>query len=117
VHGIGVFAITDIPEGCTDMFSKGIGEYMKVSRKEIDALPDHSKTLVEEYCLFDEEHYWVPNIGFKVIDLVSFLNHSDTPNIVSVNDGEQFRTIRPIKAGEELFVDYGTLVDESLADE
>jgi SET domain-containing protein len=48
------------------------------------------------------------------MDLVLYLNHSDTPNIISINEGEQFETIRDIKMGEELLVDYGTLVDPEL---
>jgi SET domain-containing protein len=45
------------------------------------------------------------------VDLVIYLNHSDTPNVISVNDGEYFEAIRDIAAGEELLVDYGTIVD------
>jgi SET domain-containing protein len=45
------------------------------------------------------------------MDLVNFLNHSDTPNIISINNGEFFETIRDIKQGEELLIDYGEIVD------
>ena len=112
VHGIGVFAIRNIPEGCTNMFSKGVGEYIKVSKDEVKTLPAHSKELVETYCLYDDNYYWIPDYGFKVMDLVNFLNHSDKPNIVSINDGENFQAIREIKAGEELFIDYGKIVED-----
>ena len=46
------------------------------------------------------------------MDLVNFLNHSDTPNIISLNDGEDFETISDIAAGEELLINYGSIVDE-----
>ena len=110
-HGIGVFAVKDIPKGCREMFSKAMGEWATIPRKEIDELPAHAKDIVENYCLYDEENYFVPAQGFKVMDLSLFLNHSDTPNIISVNDGEYFETIKEIKKGEELFVDYGEIVD------
>jgi SET domain-containing protein len=74
-------------------------------------LPGHSRYLVETYCLFDEEYYWVPEYGFKVMDVSLYLNHSDTPNIVSVNEGEYFEAIRDIETGEELLIDYGTIVE------
>jgi SET domain-containing protein len=45
------------------------------------------------------------------VDLVIYLNHSNTPNVISINEGEFFEAIRDISAGEELLVDYGTLVD------
>ena len=93
------------------MFSKNIGEWIKIERSEIDALPAHSKELVETYCLFDEDFYYVPDYGFKVMDIVIFLNHSEEPNIISINDGEDFETLRDIKAGEELFIDYGEIVE------
>jgi len=112
VDGIGVFAIRDIPKGCRDMFSKNIGEWIKVSKEEVEQLPDHSKTLVETYCLYDNDHYFIPNYGFKIMDLVNYLNHSETPNIRSVNDGEFFEALVDIPAGVELLINYGDIVDE-----
>ncbi len=111
LDGIGVFAIRNIPKGCRNMFSKNIGEWIKIPKTEIDLLPAHSKTLIETYCLYDEDHYFVPDYGFKVMDLVNFLNHSDTPNIRSVNDGEEFEALINIPCGEELLINYGDIVE------
>ena len=111
VHGIGVFAIADIPKGCREMFSRNVGEWIKLPVIDVEALPAHSRNLVETYCLFDADHYYVPDYGFKVMDLVNYLNHSSSPNIVSINDGEEFESLRDIKAGEELFVDYHYLAE------
>ena len=111
VHGIGVFAITDIPKGFRQIFSKEVGEWILVPIADVEQLPDHARNLIETYCLFDEADYFVPDYGFKVMDLVNYLNHSAQPNVVSVNDGEYFRALRDIKEGEELFVDYGSIVE------
>jgi SET domain-containing protein len=111
VHGIGVFAIRDILKGCRTIFSKGVGEWIKISIKEVEALPHHSKNLIETYCLYDEENYFVPDYGFKLMDLVLYLNHSAEANIVSVNEGEQFEALRDIKCGEELLVNYEKIVE------
>ena len=111
LHGIGVFAIRDIPKGTSNIFSKGVGDWIKVSKEEVDALPQHSKDLIENHCLFDEDHYFIPDYGFKLVDLVIYLNHSETPNVISLNDGEEFEAIRDIAIGEELLVDYGTIVE------
>ena len=32
-------------------------------------------------------------------------------NVISLNDGEQFEALVDIKVGEELLVDYGTIVE------
>jgi SET domain-containing protein len=61
--------------------------------------------------LFDEDFYFIPDYGFKLVDLVIYLNHSETPNVISLNDGEEFEAIRDIANGEELLVDYGTIVE------
>ena len=111
LHGIGVFAIRSIPKGTRDLFSQGVGEWIKLTNAEVEALPKHSRDLVENHCLFDEGHYFVPDYGFKLVDLVIYLNHSDTPNVISINDGEFFEATRDIAEGEELLVDYGTIVD------
>ena len=111
VHGIGVFAIQPIPKGCRDMFSKDSGEWIKLPIKEVETLPEHTRSLIETYCLFDEENYFVPESGFKTIDPVIYLNHSSRPNIISINDGEEFEALIDIATGEELLVNYGHLVE------
>lgn len=111
VHGIGVFAIRDIPCGTKNIFSSDGAEWHKISRKEVDDLPSHAKHLVENHCLYDDDHYFIPEYGFKMFDMAVFLNHSDAPNIRSVNDGAYFEAIRDIASGEELFIDYGTIVE------
>ncbi len=113
IEGIGVFALRDIPRGCRSIFSKATEteHWIPVSKAEVDALPAHAKALVHNYCLYDEENYFLPDYGFKKMDLVNFLNHSDTPNVISINDGEFFEAIRDIKQGEELLIDYGEIVD------
>lgn len=110
VEGIGVFALIRILKGTRGMFSKDKSEWLQISKNEINALPEHSRHLVENFCLFDEDHYFVPEYGFKMIDLVIYVNHSELPNIKSLNDGEDFEALRDIEAGEELFLDYGSIV-------
>jgi len=113
IEGIGVFAVTDIPKGCRDMFGKpgAADEWITVAKKEIETLPAHVQFLVGNYCLYDDDNYFIPAHGFKKMDVSLFLNHADTPNIISINDGDYFEAVRDIKAGEELLVDYGEIVD------
>ena len=111
VHGIGVFAIADIPKGCRTIFSKNTGNWIKLPIIDVEKLPEHSRSLIETYCLYDEENYFVPDYGFKLMDMVNYLNHSASPNIVSVNDGEYFEALTDIPAGTELMVNYGDIVD------
>ena len=111
LHGIGVFAITAIKKGERKIFSDYESEWIEVSKEEVSTLPKHARDLVENHCLFNETHYYVPEYGFKIFDLAVYLNHSDQPNLISVNDGEFFEAIRDIDAGEELLIDYGTIVD------
>lgn len=113
VAGIGVFAVTDIPKGCREMFSppEPDEKWITLTLQEVEALAAHARFMVENYCLYDEQmNYFVPEQGFKKMDLSLFINHSDEPNIISVNDGAYFETLREIKSGEELYLDYGEIV-------
>jgi SET domain-containing protein len=113
IAGTGVFALCDIPTGCRDMFSKPdpADEWITLPKDEINTLPPHAQFLIQNYCLYDEQNYFVPADGFKKIDLALFLNHSDTPNVRSIDGGNYFETLRDIQAGEELLIDYGEIVD------
>jgi SET domain-containing protein len=109
VAGIGVFALRVIPKGCRDMFSKPHrgDNWIKIPLTEVEQLPEHAKFLIWNYCLFDDENYFVPDYGFKKVDLCLFLNHSDNPNLQSINGGDYFEAVRDIMAGEELYIYYG----------
>jgi len=114
IEGIGVFALRNIPKGCREMFSKPdpAESWINLSKAEVEVLPPHSKWMVENYCLYDDEQYFVPAGGFKKMDLSYFLNHSDAPNIISINDGDYFETTKDIATGEELLIDYGSIVKD-----
>ncbi|NOT76208.1 MAG: SET domain-containing protein-lysine N-methyltransferase [Cyclobacteriaceae bacterium] len=114
IEGIGVFALKDIPKGCREVFSKHNTEdkWIEISKEEVERLPSHVQLLIGNYCLYDKDHYFVPDYGFKKIDLSLFLNHSDEPNVISVNEGEYFQVIRDISHGEELVINYGEIVED-----
>jgi SET domain-containing protein len=109
IHGIGVFAIRDIPKGCRTIFSKDHGKWIKVPIPEIEQLPAHARDLVETYCVFDDENYFIPDYGFKLMDIVNYLNHSSTPNIRSIHEGEEFEALVDIPAGAELLINYNEI--------
>jgi len=111
VHGIGVFAACDIPKGYKTLFSRNTGGWILLSFAEAEKLPPQAKEYIETYYLYDQENYFIPDYGCKIMDMANYLNHSNNPNIVSVNEGEYFETLRDIKQGEELFVDYGEIVE------
>lgn len=113
IEGVGVFAITTIPKGCREMFGKpdAAEDWITIPKKEIAALPEHAQFIVGNYCLYDDANYFLPAQGFKKMDVSLFLNHSDNPNIISINDGEYFEAIRNINPGEELLIDYGEIVE------
>ena len=113
VQGIGVFAIRNISKGQRNLFSNDQSEWIKISKAEIENLPSSSRFLVENHCLYDDKHFYVPEYGFKMIDPVIYINHSDTPNIRSINDGMDFEALREITEGEEIFIDYGEIVEDN----
>lgn len=111
LHGIGVFALRDIPRGCKTIFAKETGGWISISFEEAAQLPEHSRNFIETYYLYNDGHFFIPDHGCKLMDMASYLNHSSTPNLVSVNEGAYFETIRDIQKGEELLIDYGLIAE------
>ncbi len=108
IQGVGVFAIRDIPKG-THPFTIGKDDWIDISKKDLRNVPREVLDLIETYCTFQNGMYNIPAYGFKIWDMVDFLNHSKNPNVISVDNGEDFVTIRKIKKGGELLIDYNAI--------
>ena len=97
IHGIGVFAIRDIPKGTELAKNQWDTEtYYEVTDEEFMELLEPIRNIIldrtkqEEGAMIKFRH---PNCMAK---LQSFMNHSLTPN----SDGQ--KTLREIKKGEEI---------------
>jgi len=116
IHGIGVFAIRDIPKGRNPFKTLpkyGDFGYVRITDDEFDALPPKLSKLIRELFIPTDGKMYVPNYGTNVIHLNTYLNHSSAPNMRTRN-GYDFMSMRKILVGEELTVDYRTYGAEDL---
>jgi SET domain-containing protein len=109
-YGVGVIAIRSIPQG-TDPFKNcdPFGDVLEISESEFEAsdAPEEAKELARDFCALQNGTYFVPDYGIDAIDKSYFLNHSDTPNLTTHDDGESFVALRDIAKDEELTANYG----------
>jgi SET domain-containing protein len=111
VHGIGVFAIKAIPKGINPLKSKVKYKDVSFSHKELKNVPSGVKKQMKIFCYFDKNKFLVPSIGLNNFDLAVYLNHSKNPN-VQFKKNDKLVTLRAIKAGEELMMDYDVTFGE-----
>lgn len=103
---MGVFAIRDIPKNTNPFFWCRKVRWLKFKEKEIAQLPAEVGKMVKEFYGSDNGVHYIPSHGLNGNDVSFYLNHSQTSNVRSKNCDENFLTLRRIKKGEELFVDY-----------
>lgn len=105
LHGVGVFAIKNIPAN-TEIFRGDKSQPVVVEKKIVDAQEEEIKKLYNDFCAIESGKYYCPD-SFNNMNVSYFLNESKNPN-VRTDDGHCFYTMRIIKKGEELTVDYST---------
>ena len=109
VHGKGVYALKTIPKGET------IIEYTGkiISWKQAQRLHPHNPAEPNHTFFFqiDDDHVIDANQGGNA---ARWINHSCAPNCEAEEEGGRvfIRALRGIKPGEELFYDYGLIIDE-----
>jgi hypothetical protein len=107
-HGVGVFAIRDIPSG-TNVFDGDTTEIREIPRTDLlDVHPEVAR-LYRDFCVFTGGKILGPT-NFNNMTVGWYLNHSETPNM-RCDDDYNFFSLHEIKAGEELTVDYHTYDD------
>jgi hypothetical protein len=84
------------------------GDVLRIPKEELDAYdaPEEAKELVRDFCALQDGVYFVPSYGIDALTKNYYLNHSDTPNMMTPDKGETFIAMRDIEVGEELTANY-----------
>jgi hypothetical protein len=106
LHGVGVFAIRRIPKGINPFELPIPAELTGLTDADIRPLPPGIKEMIRQYAVKQNGRYVLSTLGFNLLDLEYFVNHSDKPNLIFDDDEGCYRTARTIVRGEELAGDY-----------
>jgi len=110
IHGVGVFAIKDIPKGIDPFKTTNNIKYNSIELydQDIKDLDINVKKMLDDF--FGKECTYVPLNGLNSLDISFYMNSTENPNIDTIDDEKSeyfvFRTNRDIKKGEELFIKY-----------
>jgi len=107
IHGIGVIAISDIPEG-TPLFAYDTTEVVWVKTSDIVDISEKLKEMYHDFCVIKNNGTLFgcpPN--FNQLTMAWYMNHSDNPN-VGIDENYDFKTKSFIKEGEELTINYNS---------
>ncbi len=75
---------------------------------EYAELDKPTKRMIDKYCASSEEGFWGPD-DINYLSMPWHMNHSCSGN-VGFDAESNFITIRSVRAGEELFCDYGLMI-------
>ena len=111
VHGIGVFAIRDIPVNTNPFPVVKPEKTIQLTEEDLELLPTEIVTKIKDIFVRSNGIYYVYDLGLNCMGVKFHVNHSSNPNIAanerSITSGYiPFATLRDIKKGEELFWDY-----------
>jgi uncharacterized protein len=95
-HGIGVFAIRDIPEG-TNVFAGDDNEMREIDKNDFANVQPEIKQLYEDFCVWQDGKVKGPS-NFNNLTVGWYLNHSDVQN-VRCDEHFDFITTREIRKG------------------
>lgn len=117
IHGIGVFALRDIPKGAKPLKSMVSNKEVKFSRIELKSVPSTVRKHLNMFCLVEKGRVYAPEIGMNAVNLSIYLNHSKTPNLFYNDDGV-IEAMVDIPQGSEVTIDYDiSFDDEHIFDE
>jgi SET domain-containing protein len=108
IHGVGVFAIRDIPKGAY-VFVDDEADIVWVNKKDIEGLPTAIRRFYDDFAIVKGSSYGCP-VSFDKLTNSWFLNDSAEPNVAADRE-YRFYALRDIEKGEELTADYETYSD------
>lgn len=108
IHGVGIFAIKDIPKG-KNVFGSDNSKMIWVDKKIVKKQTSEIQKLYDDFCVIKGDKYGCPD-NFNNLTVDWYLNNSKKPN-VRCNKNYDFIAMRVIKKGEELTANYSTYSD------
>jgi len=109
IQGVGVFAIRDIPARINPFDGLKKQKWIKFHISELEKLDKEILELIDSFFVIKNNGIvWISESGINGMDISYFLNDSKNPNLKTIDDGANFKTLRKIKKGEELTVAYST---------
>src|SRR5687768_1841886 len=80
IHGVGVFAVRDIPCGVDPFEGCYRGQSTRLSEADLVGLHPEVRKMVEDYFVVRWGSIWACSRGLNAVDIQYYLNHSDSPN-------------------------------------
>ncbi|KKU11345.1 MAG: hypothetical protein UX17_C0081G0003 [Parcubacteria group bacterium GW2011_GWC2_45_7] len=109
IDGIGIFAIKDIPKGVNPFLPNADTRWIEFDKNEIEELHPGIQKMVADFFTYEGSKVWIPEHGLNGMNISFFANTSKKPNLRPKEDKNGINdlyTVRCVKAGEELTVDY-----------
>lgn len=106
VHGVGLIAIRDIPKGTNPFKNTYEPDAFEFTDDELHNVPAPVKKMIDAYFGREEKFVIIPMTALNPLDLLHFINHSDTANVETIDGGMTFIAKRDISEGEELTSNY-----------
>lgn len=102
---IGLFAVRDLKIGQIVGEASMMDESVFISWNEYPLLDEGTRRVVDRFCLGNNDGFFAPkNINY--LSIPWYINHSCSGN-VGFDEKGNFVVIKEVKAGDELFYDYG----------
>ena len=109
IEGVGVFAVRDIPKGKNPFLGTKKQKWTKFGMTELANLDKEILNLIDSFFVIrNNGTVYISESGLNGMDISYYLNDSKKPNVKTIDDGENFVTLRKIKKGDELTVAYAT---------
>ena len=105
VHGVGIFALKDIPKGTDPFIDSYMGdEFCLIHKNKIENLPEEIKTMLEDYWPTNGNSKAIVPMFPNALVWTNYLNYTKDDNKVNIylNDEGKWETTKDIKKGEEL---------------